>query len=182
MLTPAPAPPKQPWSAFYAHMRTFSQQCESFEFDDCIDAVQFFTPFLIGPGMAEAPKSQEVPFWTRLKRLNIRNSYMMKAPYLRVGNRVEALASVHNVLVAIGRATRRMPGLLFARVCQYVLTDGQLEWFVLTYEYHTGKAVVRTKGFIPGRLMVNAWKDSAAAKGIRLVIHHEKNDANAPEL
>ncbi|KAK6955048.1 hypothetical protein Daesc_002678 [Daldinia eschscholtzii] len=182
MLVPAPAPPKQPWSAFYAHMRTFSQQCESFEFDDCIDAVQFFTPFLIGPGMADAPKSQEVPFWTRLKKLNIRNSYMMKAPYLRVGNRVEALASVHNVLVAIGRATRRMPELLFARVCQYVLTDGQLEWFVLTYEYHTGKAVARTKGFVPGRLMVNAWKDSAAAKGIKLVIHHEKNDANAPEL
>ncbi|KAI1471950.1 uncharacterized protein F4812DRAFT_416144 [Daldinia caldariorum] len=186
MLTPVPAPLKQPWSSFHAHMRAFSQQCESFEFDDCVDAVQFFTPFILGPGMmpAEAapPKSQEAPFWARLKRLNIRNSYMMKAPYLRVASRVEALASVHNVLVAVGRAARRMPGLLFARVCQYVLTDGQLEWFVLTYEFHSGKAVVRTKGFVPGRLMVTAWRDSAADKGIKLLIHHDKNGTNAPEL
>ncbi|KAI0131117.1 hypothetical protein F4814DRAFT_156269 [Daldinia grandis] len=182
MLTPVHAPPKQPWSAFYAHMRTFCQQCESFEFDDCIDAVQFFTPFLVGSGISEPPKGQEVPFFSRLKRLNVRNSYMMKAPYLRVTNRVEALASVNNVLVAIGRATRRMPALLFARVCQYVLTDGQLEWFVLTYEYHVGKAIVRTKGFKPGKVMANAWRDSAAEKGVKLIIHYDKDDLNAPEL
>ncbi|KAI1656538.1 hypothetical protein F4813DRAFT_363582 [Daldinia decipiens] len=182
MLTPVYAPPKQPWSAFYDHMRTFSQQCESFEFDDCIDAVQFFTPFLLGSGIAEPPKGQEAPFFPRLKRLNVRNSYMMKSPYLRVTNRVEALASVRNLLAAIGRATRRMPALLFVRVCQYVLTDARLEWFVLIYEYHADKVVMRTKGFRPGKLIANAWRESAAEKGTKLIIHHEKDDLNTPEL
>ncbi|KAI2632700.1 hypothetical protein GGS26DRAFT_557112 [Hypomontagnella submonticulosa] len=182
MLIPSPAPPKQPWSTFYSQMRLFSQQCESFEFDDCIDAAQFFAPFLVGPGAEKPPIGQEAPFWTRLKRLNIRNSYLMKAPYLRVPNRIEALVSVHNVLVAAGRAACRMPELQFARICQYVLTDGQLEWFVLTYECYAGKAVLRMRGFVPGTAMVDAWKRSVAHKGVELTLLRETNEPNAPEL
>ncbi|KAI0384622.1 hypothetical protein F5Y04DRAFT_217625 [Hypomontagnella monticulosa] len=182
MLTPSPAPPKQPWSTFYAQMRLFSQQCESFEFDDCIDAAQFFAPFLVGPGTEKPPISQEAPFWTRLKRLNMRNSYLMKAPYLRVTNRTDALVSVHNVLVAAGRAACRMPELQFARICQYVLTDGQLEWFVLMYERYAGKVTLRMRGFTPGKTLVDAWKRSIADKGIELTIYRETNDPNAPEL
>ncbi|KAI1389132.1 uncharacterized protein F4822DRAFT_405089 [Hypoxylon trugodes] len=182
MLTPSPSPPKQPWSDFYVYMRNFSQQCESFEFDDCIDAAQFFAPFLVGPATEKSLQGQDVPFWIRLKRLNVRNSYMMKAPYLRVANRIEALASVHKVLVAIGRAACRMPDLLFARVCQYVLSDGQLEWFVLTYECYAGKAVLRAKGFILGRAMTEAWKHCAASKGLGFVVHNETDDPAAPEL
>ncbi|KAI0830903.1 hypothetical protein F5Y06DRAFT_281782 [Hypoxylon sp. FL0890] len=182
MLKPAPAPPRQPWSDFYVYMRAFSQQCESFEFDDCIDAVQFFTPFLVGPVSEKPPRSQEVPFWMRLKRLNVRNSYMMKTPYIRVANRIEALASVHKVLIAIGRATCHMPELSFARVCQYVLTDGQLEWFVLTYELHAGQVVLRARGFKPSKPLLCAWKHAIAAKGLKLEVHHETKDPNAPEL
>ncbi|KAI1410054.1 hypothetical protein F5Y13DRAFT_168930 [Hypoxylon sp. FL1857] len=182
MLKPTPAPPRQPWSDFYVHMRAFSQQCESFEFDDCIDAVQFFTPFLAGPAPEKSLKSQETPFWMRLKRLNVRNSYMMKTPYLRVSNRIEALASVHRVLVAIGRATCRMPELAFARVCQYVLTDGQLEWFVLIYERHAGKVVLRVRGFKPSKPLLGTWRHSIVAKGLEVEVVHETKDPNAPEL
>ncbi|KAI0133428.1 hypothetical protein F4776DRAFT_671432 [Hypoxylon sp. NC0597] len=182
MLKPAPAPPRQPWSDFYVRMRAFSQQCESFEFDDCIDAAQFFTPFIVGPVSEKSPRSQEVPLWMRLKRLNVRNSYMMKTPYLRVTNRVEALASVHRVLVAIGRATSRMPELSFARVCQYVLTDGQLEWFVLIYERHTGQVTLRVRGFKPSKPLLGAWKHSISAKGLAIEVVHETKDPNIPEL
>ncbi|KAI1374859.1 hypothetical protein F4677DRAFT_158922 [Hypoxylon crocopeplum] len=177
MLTLSSAPPQQPWAAFYTHIRTFSQQCESFEFDDCIDASQFFAPFLVG-----SPRIQETPFWIRLKRLNVRNSYMMKSPYLRVANRIEALASVHGVFLAIGRAACRMPELQFARICQYVLTDGRLEWFVLTYECLVGKAVLRARGFVPGKAMLDAWKRSIAEKGLEYDVHVEVIDPTAPEL
>ncbi|KAI1135744.1 hypothetical protein F5Y05DRAFT_159096 [Hypoxylon sp. FL0543] len=182
MLKPAPASPRQPWSDFYVHMRGFSQQCESFEFDDCIDAVQFFTPFLAGPVPDKSLKGQEVPFWARLKRLNVRNSYMMKTPYLRVATRIEALASVHRVLVAIGRATCRMPELSFARVCQYVLTDGRLEWFVLIYERHVDQVALRVRGFKPSKPLLGAWKNSIATKCLELDIHYETKDPNVPEL
>ncbi|XXG97401.1 methylglyoxal reductase (NADPH-dependent) gre2 [Hypoxylon texense] len=185
MITPSTAPPKQPWSDFYSHLRAFSQQCESFEFDDCIDAAQFFVPFTAGPSSPNgSPKSHEeaAPFWPQLKRLNVRNSYMMKEPYLRVPTRVEALAYVRKVLVAIGRASMRMPELQFARVCQYVLNDGQLEWFVLTYECYAGRAVLRLRGFVPGKAMIDAWKHPIAEKRAEFHIHVEGTDANAPEL
>ncbi|KAL7623648.1 hypothetical protein AAE478_005200 [Parahypoxylon ruwenzoriense] len=182
MLTPSTPPPRQSCSAFYVQMRAFSQQCESFEFDDCIDATQFFAPFLVGPAEEESSRSQEAPFWMRLKRLNVRNSYMMKAPYLRVSDRVEALTSVRRVLVAIGRAACRMPDLRFARVCQYVLNDGQLEWFVLIYECHAGKAVLRAKGFVPSRTMIDAWRHSVANKSLEFDVHVEEVGPSASEL
>ncbi|KAI1762550.1 hypothetical protein GGR53DRAFT_521581 [Hypoxylon sp. FL1150] len=176
------APPKNPWSDFYARLRIFSQQCESFEFDDCVDAAQFFTPFIVGNLLDKTPMSQEVPFWVRLKRLNVRNSYLMKEPYFRVTSRIEALAHVQKVLVAVGRASRRMPELRFARVCQYVLTDGRLEWFVLTYECYAGRAVLRIRGFVPGKAMVDAWKHPIAEKRAEFHIRVENTDPNAPEL
>lgn len=182
MITPSTSPPRQPWSSFYDQIRVFSQQCESFEFDDCIDAAQFFHPFLVGHEVEEPPTNQEAPFWMRLKRLNVRNSYMMKEPYLRVTRRVEALAYVLKVLTAIGRASRRMPELQFARVCQYVLTEDQLEWFVLTYECHAGTAWLRVRGFVPGKAMIDAWKLSAAEKRLEFDIHVETTDPTAPEL
>ncbi|KAI1214283.1 uncharacterized protein F4807DRAFT_407331 [Annulohypoxylon truncatum] len=182
MLTTSPSPQKQPWSEFYVKMRAFSQQCESLEFDDCIDAIQFFAPFLIGPTAERTLRGQEAPLWMRLKRLNVRNSYMVKAPYLRVANRAEALASIHKVIVAIGRATSRMPELLFARVSQYVLTDGQLEWFVLTYESHAGKAVLRVRGFVPSKAIAGAWKHATTTKSLEFDIRHENDDSNVPEL
>ncbi|KAI1780793.1 hypothetical protein F4818DRAFT_396901 [Hypoxylon cercidicola] len=181
-IVPSTGPPKQPWSDFYASLRVFSQQCESFEFDDCVDAAQFFTPFIVGPLPNESPNSQEVPFWTRLKRLNIRNSYLMKEPYLRVTNRIDALAYVQKVLVAVGRASHRMPELQFARVCQYILADGRLEWFVLTYECYAGRAVLRVRGFVPGKVMIGAWRHLVAERRVEFNIHVEDTDPNAPEL
>lgn len=163
-------------------MRAFSQQCESFEFDDCIDAMQFFAPFLTGPTAERTLRGQEAPMWMRLKRISVRNSYMVKAPYLRVANRAEALASIHKVLVAIGRATSRMSELAFARVSQYVLTDGQLEWFVLVYERHEGKVDLQFKGFVPSKPIFGTWKHSITAKGLELDVHYEQDDSNAPEL
>ncbi|KAI0901134.1 hypothetical protein F4806DRAFT_492021 [Annulohypoxylon nitens] len=182
MLTTAPSPQKQPWSEFFVKMRAFSQQCESFEFDDCIDAMQFFAPFLTGPTAERTLRGQEAPMWMRLKRISVRNSYMVKAPYLRVANRAEALASIHKVLVAIGRATSRMSELAFARVSQYVLTDGQLEWFVLVYERHEGKVDLQFKGFVPSKPILGTWKHSITAKGLELDVRHEQDDSNAPEL
>ncbi|KAI1441043.1 hypothetical protein F5Y02DRAFT_431537 [Annulohypoxylon stygium] len=182
MLTTAPSPQKQPWSEFFVKMRAFSQQCESFEFDDCIDAMQFFAPFLTGPTAERTLRGQEAPMWMRLKRISVRNSYMVKAPYLRVANRAEALASIHKVLVAIGRATSRMSELAFARVSQYVLTDGQLEWFVLVYERHEGKVDLQFKGFVPSKPIFGTWKHSITAKGLELDVHYEQDDSNAPEL
>lgn len=201
MLVPSPGPPRQPWSDFHVKIRNFSQQCESFEFDDCIDAAQFFAPFLLGGSptssqtqtqdqgqdQSESPSQQHraallpPPFWSRLKRLNIRNSYMMKEPYLRVASRIEALTSVHSVFVAIGRAAYHMPELQFARVCQYVLNDGRLEWFVLTYECYAGKATLRIRGFAPAQVMVDAWRHSIASKRLECEIHVETIDPTAPE-
>ncbi|XDG03549.1 hypothetical protein ABKA04_003164 [Annulohypoxylon sp. FPYF3050] len=182
MLTTAPSPQKQPWSEFFVKMRAFSQQCESFEFDDCIDAMQFFAPFLTGPTAERTLRGQEAPMWMRLKRISVRNSYMVKAPYLRVANRAEALASIHKVLVAIGRATSRMSELAFARVSQYVLTDGQLEWFVLVYERHEGKVDLQFKGFVPSKPILGTWKHSVTSKGLELDVRYEQDDSNAPEL
>ncbi|KAI1453514.1 hypothetical protein F4805DRAFT_365140 [Annulohypoxylon moriforme] len=182
MLTTSPSPQKQPWSEFYVKMRAFSQQCESFDFDDCIDAMQFFAPFLTGPTAERTLRGQEAPLWMRLKRLNVRNSYLVKAPYLRVATRPEALASIHKILVAVGRATSRMPELMFARVSQYVLTDGELEWFVLIYECHAGKGIVRVRGFVPSKPILGAWKHSITTKELEFDIRHENDDPNAPEL
>ncbi|KAI2471528.1 hypothetical protein F4781DRAFT_420551 [Annulohypoxylon bovei var. microspora] len=182
MLTTSLSPQRQPWSDFYVKMRDFSQQCESFDFDDCIDAIQFFAPFLTGPTAEKTLRGQEAPLWMRLKRLNVRNSYMVKAPYLRVTNRAEALASIHKVLVAVGRAASRMPELSFARVSQYVLIDGQLEWFVLIYECHTGKAVLRFKGFVPSKPILGAWKHSTVTKGLEFDVSHEQDDSTGLEL
>ncbi|KAI0882639.1 uncharacterized protein GGS22DRAFT_169951 [Annulohypoxylon maeteangense] len=182
MLTASPSPPKQPWSDFYVKMRAFSQQCESFDFDDCIDAMQFFAPFLPGHTAERTLRGQEAPLWMRLKRLNVRNSYLVKAPYLRVASRAEALASIHKILVAVGRATSRMPGLLFARVSQYILTDGELEWFVIIYECHAGKAVVRVRGFVPSKPILGAWRHSVTTKELEFDVVHENDGANVPEL
>ncbi|KAI2616305.1 hypothetical protein GGR54DRAFT_610398 [Hypoxylon sp. NC1633] len=190
LLVPSPAPPRQPWSGFHNAVRAFSQQCESFEFDDCIDATQFFAPFLTNNPRSWSTSSEshshsysmEAPFWPHLKRLNVRNSYLMKEPYLRVAGRVEALVSARDVLVAVSRAATRMPELQFARVCQYVLTDGRLEWFILTYERCDGMAVLRARGFVPGTAMVSAWRQSVAGKGLGFDIHVEESDLSVPEL
>ncbi|KAI0181691.1 hypothetical protein GGR52DRAFT_51426 [Hypoxylon sp. FL1284] len=181
---PSTAPPRQPWSGFYGRLRAFSQQCECLEFDDCVDAAQFFAPFLLhhGPGSPGGGGGQEAPFWPRLTRLNVRNSYMMKDPYLRVANRLEALTHVRKVLVAVGRAACCMPELRFARVCLYVLADGLLEWFVLTYERFAGRIVLRTRGFIPGKATMDAWRCPVAGKGAEFHIRVEDTDPSAPEL
>ncbi|KAI1084639.1 hypothetical protein F5B20DRAFT_575959 [Whalleya microplaca] len=163
-------PQKQAWSTFYANMRRFSQQCENFEFDDCIDACEFFAPFM-GDAAQYISTMSSTPYWDRLKRLRIRNSYMVARPYLRASTRTQALASIQRLPVAIGRALSHMPELQNARICQCLLAEGQLAWFVVTFKCCANKAVLDIRGFTAGLPMIDAWRSSTASRNVELGIH-----------
>ncbi|KAI0007520.1 hypothetical protein F4779DRAFT_591545 [Xylariaceae sp. FL0662B] len=174
--TSSAMPRKQTWSAFYTAMRRFSQQCENFEFDDCIDACEFFAPFM-GDAAPEISTMSSNPYWDRLKRLRIRNSYMVARPYLRANSRTKALASIQKLLVAVGRALGHMPELRNARICQYLLAEGQLDWSVVTFKCRANKAVLDMRGFTPGLPMVDAWKSSIAGRNVELEIHVDPTES-----
>ncbi|KAH8879808.1 hypothetical protein GQ53DRAFT_833852 [Thozetella sp. PMI_491] len=150
--------PKAQGDKFYESLRRFSERFETFIFDDSLDAYRFFSPFL-----DDSPRHCYLPYWDKLETLSIRNSYLVKRPYMRVSNRAEALTCVFKLLAAVGRAAQFMPNLRKARICQYVLTDDQLEWFILTYKYHRGQASLDFKGLKPSRLTVDLWQASITA-------------------
>ena len=182
------------WCPFYANLLRFGQRFVALVFDDTVDALALFDPFLdddeekqdndraLATFPAHSPASlspgSNRPYWPRLQRLRIRNSYMLKSPYLRAVSRTAALVSANRLVLAIGRAATHMPALEKARVCQCVVGSQGVEWLILTYQFCAGIATLKVRGFIPNRRVLNVWKSSVAStRGVKLKIHMTGNDS-----
>ncbi|KAJ1337768.1 DUF6546 domain-containing protein [Microdochium nivale] len=152
------APRHQPWSVFYSGLRRFSQQCESLVFDDCVDALEFFAPFL----RDTVASDQDIPHWANLRVLHARNSYMLRRPYLRVKNQTQALVAVHKLMLALGQAVKHMPILEKARLSLCIMSNLGLEWITLTYLYSAGSVALAVRGITPAKVATDAWATSVA--------------------
>lgn len=126
-------------------------------FDDCVDAREYFGPFRGDD--PNSPAGAHI-YWPRLQRLQIRNSYMLRRPYMRVTGRSTALRHVHEVLLLVGRAVRQMPALVSVRVRQYVLAENGLETTTLHYDAEGGRSRILVEGLRPSPPTLEAWKDS----------------------
>jgi hypothetical protein len=123
-----------------------------------------------GSGNGNGGSAQDL-CWPHLRKLHIRNSYMLRRPYTRVSSRSAALMLIHEVLLLAGRALKHMPNVETVKIKQYVLADGRLETIVL--EYHSqgrvGKMLPGARkgaprlvidGLRPSVPTLDAWKAS----------------------
>ena len=158
---------KEARALFYSVLLRYSQRCTSLTFDDCIDARELLGPFR---GDTYPDSNYARWWWPHLRRLHLRNSYMMRRPYMRVGHRSVALRHVHETLLLVGRAVRCMPWMENMRLRQYILTGGELEQFVVQYEVTTdgssGEVVtarIDVHGLEPLQSTMEVWKQNVRA-------------------
>lgn len=176
------SPSREQRALFHTRLRNFTQRCITVAFDDCVFAREFLAPFAndlhAQRQVATPPSPDGQPYrklagdlwWPSLRKLHIRNSYMLRRPYTRVSTRSAALILIHEVLLLVGRAIAHMPALEEARIRQYVLASGRLETISVEYKAgvvnaHGKKMAPRlvVKGLRPSLPTVNAWKESVRA-------------------
>lgn len=199
------SPSREQRALFHTRLRNFTQRCTTVGFDDCVFAREFLAPFasdlheqrqaatvLTAHGSAAASAHQSAAaaaaqsyrnqvgdlWWPYLRRLHVRNSYMLRRPYTRVSTRSAALMLIHEVLLLAGRAIGHMPALEEVRIRQYVLASGRLETIVVEYKAGSVSASgrrksprLKVKGLRPSVPTIEAWKESVrATRGSHLVI------------
>lgn len=192
------SPSREQRALFHTRLRNFTQRCATVGFDDCVYAREFLAPFasdlsahkgdMNGNGvngtLAGHAKSLQSYrnqagdlWWPYLRKLHIRNSYMLRRPYLRVSTRSAALMIIHEVLLLAGRAIAHMPALEEVRVRQYVLASGRLETILIEYKAGSGSGGkkmaprLKVKGLRPSVPAIDAWRESVrSTKGSHLVI------------
>jgi hypothetical protein len=180
------APSKEARSLFHTLLLKYSQRCAYLTFDDCVDARLLLSPFRDEPSSSNNNNNNNVDggegrstrrstsgfWWPRLRRLHIRNSYMMRRPYTRVHSRASALRSVHEVVLLAGRAVRYMPSATNVRVRQYVLAGVGLEQIIVQYEADETTAKIYFDGIEPVPSTIEAWKASVwAVRGVELEVN-----------
>lgn len=151
-------PPREARALFYNVLAKYTLRCTDLTFDDSVDAREFFAPFAEEPQPGE--RQRHIADWRRLEKLHIRNSYMLRRPYMRVSSRATALQHVHEVLTLVGRALRAMPVVESVRIRQYILTEGQLESISVHYTVDGRSARVKFSGIEPLKVTLEAWRAS----------------------
>lgn len=162
---------------FYSTLRQYTQRCVSLTFDDSIDVRGLFSAF---KGDRARLSLRTLPWWPRLERLQLRNSYMMRRPYARVHTLASALKNVEEVILLVGRAVRCMPAVKVIRVRQYVLAEGSLEQSTVKYGVDSsGRASVVFAGLQPSQDTLDAWTASVkATRGVDLDIRVHVSSAH----
>lgn len=123
-------PSKEARALFHSLLLKSSQRYTYLTLDDYVDLREFLAPFRED----DDPRGLEHYWWPRLRRLHMRNSYMLWRPYMRVNTRASALKHVHQVVLLVGRAVRFTPSVTNIRVRQCVLTGANLERIIFQYE------------------------------------------------
>ena len=154
---------RQSRSLFHSLFRTFTQQCTWLSFDDCVDIKHFLDPFKDGAHGSSHGEPGSDEWWPYLFRLEVRYSWMVRRPYLRVSSRANALLQVHEILLLLGRATRRMPSLHHLKLRMYILGEAGLQKIKAVFEVcdADGTAKLAITGIEPTLPTVEAWKKSA---------------------
>lgn len=161
-------PYKEARALFHSLLLQYTQRCTEITFDDCVDIREFLAPFQEGDGDGDFQHY----WWPRLRRLHMRNSYMLRRPYMRVNTRASALKHVHEVVLMLGRAVRFMPSVTNVRVRQYVLTGASLEQIIVQYEADERTSKIFFDGIEPIHSAVEAWKASIwAIRGVELEVN-----------
>ncbi|KAF4125444.1 hypothetical protein GMORB2_4284 [Geosmithia morbida] len=184
-------------SLFYSSLLEYTQQCITLKFDDSIDARSLLAYFRDdesgrrryndrSAGAGGAGSSSAGPWWPRLERLQVRNSYMMRRPYTRVRTHASAIKHVHDVVLFVGRALRCMPAAKSIRIRQYILAEGNLEHAVVKYDIDdAGRPVVVFQGLQPPQKTVDAWTASVLeTRGVDLnvrILANAEGLANRPD-
>lgn len=155
-----------PRSLFYSTLTRYTLRCTSLTFDDCIDIREFLSAF-----DDEELLDQQYPHWPHLERLHIRNSFLMRSPYMRVQTRAQAMHQVDRLLMLVGRALRYMPLVTSIKIKLYVFSEARLEQTRVQYSAWTGGANVKFTGRIPLSSVIDIWKDSVrSARGSELQV------------
>lgn len=185
------SPSHEQRSLFHTRLRNFTQRCGTVTFDDCVYAREFFGPFadvdyqqrrmnplkdssalttanIKARVEKKVEKTTKELCWPHIRKLHIRNSYMLRRPYTRVSSRSAALKVIHEVLLLAGRAIGHMPEVEHVKIRQYVLSDGRLETIILEYmagESNGGRKGARLviEGLRPSVPTLDAWKQSVRA-------------------
>lgn len=161
-------PYKEARALFHSLLLQYTQRCTDLTFDDCVDIRELLAPFQEGDGDGDLQHY----WWPRLRRLHMRNSYMLRRPYMRVNTRASALKHVHEVVLMVGRAVRFMPSVTNVRVRQYVLTGASLEQIIVQYEADERTSKIFFDGIEPIHSAVETWKASIwAIRGVELEVN-----------
>lgn len=135
-------------------------------FDDCIDVRDFLAPFDDGE-----QREQQRPYWPYLERLHVRNSFLMRRPYMRVKTRAQAVHQIDRIFLLVGRAVRFMPMVNNIKIRLYVYNEGRLEQTNVQYDAWNGGARIRFTGTPPTKASLDAWKTSVTkAQGVELQV------------
>jgi len=153
-------------SLFYNIITRYTQRCMALSFDDCIDVRDFLAPFDDGE-----QREQQRPYWPYLERLHVRNSFLMRRPYMRVKTRAQAVHQIDRIFLLVGRAVRFMPMVNNIKIRLYVYNEGRLEQTNVQYDAWNGGARIRFTGTPPTKASLDAWKTSVTkAQGVELQV------------
>jgi len=155
---PRNKPPRDARALFYNVLARYTRRCTDLTFDDSVDAREFFAPY--ADESHQEGRHPHPGTWRRLERLHIRNSYMLRRPYMRVATRATALQHVHEVLTLVGRALRAMPVIQNVRIRQYILTEEGLQTISVQYYFDGQVAMLRFSGIKPVRATLDVWRAS----------------------
>ncbi|KAI6778382.1 uncharacterized protein J7T54_000500 [Emericellopsis cladophorae] len=155
---PRNKPTRDARALFYNVLASYTRRCTDLTFDDSVDAREFFAPY--ADESHQESRHIHPGTWRRLERLHIRNSYMLRRPYMRVATRATALQHVHEVLTLVGRALRAMPVVENVRIRQYILTEEGLQTISVRYYFDGRVPMIWFSGIKPVRATLEAWRAS----------------------